>query len=66
MFRQKSVPAPTPPALRPVGPQIDHATIPAHTHLSCVPPVCNTSLFCGDIHTMWTHNLGLSKQFSRG
>ena len=24
------------------------------------PPVCNTSLFCGDRHTMWAHNPGLS------
>ena len=39
-------PPSTPPALSPSGhTQIDHATVPAHTHLSCVPPVCDASLF---------------------
>jgi len=39
-----SFPPSTPPALSPSGhTQIDHATVPAHTHLSCVPPVCDTS-----------------------
>ena len=67
--RSTTPPTPFPPstvlyAARPRSPseqmQIDHATIPAHTpSLLCVPPVCNTSLFCGDSHTMWTHNPGL-------
>jgi len=44
---RKQIPSPpsTPPALSPSGhTQIDHATVPAHTHLSCVPPVCDASL----------------------
>jgi hypothetical protein len=49
-------PPSTPPALSPSEQmQIDHATIPPHTHLSYVPPVCNTShlsLLCEDRHTI--------------
>ena len=37
---------------------------PRPPHLSCVPPVCNTSLSCGDSHTMWTHNPGLCSLYA--
>ena len=37
--------------------QIDHATVPAHTHLSCVPPcVQRLSLLRGDSHYMGTQS----------
>ena len=51
-------PPSTPPALSPSEHmQIDHATIPAHTHLSCRP----VSLLCEiPLSSVGTHNPGLS------